>query len=92
MAFTAWLNNKSGLKKKAYGIGAVDRIAMLRSMLAMNSGYMLFGFMPPTGAGHAVAAYFGTERRGRTPVRFFDANFGEFLFRDRYEFFCFLTG
>lgn len=88
-AFEAWLNHKSGVKKRGYGGGPVTRMKLVNSILAVNAGYMLFGFMPPDGSGHAVAMYFGTERRGKVPVRFFDVNFGEFLFRDRYEFFCF---
>lgn len=87
--FNVWLNHKSGLKKRRETTGSVETMSMLRSMLPVNSGYMLFGFTPPAGSGHAVAAYFGNDRNGRTPVRFFDINFGEFLFRDRYEFFVF---
>lgn len=88
-AFESWLNHKSGVKKRGYGYGPVSRMNLLNSILAIRSGYMLFGFVPPNGHGHAVAMFFGTERRGKIPVRFFDVNFGEFLFRDRYEFFCF---
>ena len=89
--FKKWLDTESKLKRKGYGGGELTMAKLLASIRGIlpSGGYMMLIVAPAEESKHAVVAYFGARRNNRVPVRFFDINVGEFLFRDHVRFLFF---